>query len=136
MFLLGPEVERTPQVKVIDYGVRWMCGTNPIDDRLRKIAGTPGYMSPEQWRGAPTPKSDVYSLGCLLYELVTGELPFSGGMLQVMRAHMQEAPARPSDRFPLRADLEHVILRAMEKDPVMRPTMLELASALTRMSRR
>ncbi|MEJ7604260.1 MAG: serine/threonine-protein kinase [Kofleriaceae bacterium] len=134
VFLLAPELDRTRQVKVIDYGVARLCGEEVLDDET--ISGTPGYMAPEQWRGLPTSKSDVYSLGCLLYELVTGELPFSGGILQVMRAHMQDAPAWPSDRVQIRADLEHLILRAMEKDPILRPTMLELASALTRISRR
>jgi serine/threonine protein kinase len=133
IFLLRGGDRPTQQVKVIDYGVARLCGESPLDD-TEAIAGTPTYMAPEQWRGAPIPKSDVYSLGCLLYELVTGEPPFSGGLLELMRAHSQVAPVPPSELAAIPYELEDLIMRALAKDSVMRPSMLELASALTRMA--
>ena len=84
-------------------------------------------MAPEQWRGAPTVQSDVYALGCLLYELVTGEHAFHGTLPQLMLGHCEAFAPRPSTlRSDLPAPLERLILRAMAKEPRMRPTMMEM----------
>lgn len=113
-----------PRVKVIDYGVARRIADGSGDTT---IAGTPAYMSPEQWRGTPTVQSDVYSLGCLLYELVTGEQPFHGTLPQMMMGHCEALAPRPSTaRSDLPADLERLIMRAMAKDPGMRPSMIEM----------
>lgn len=134
VFLLERGDDRpAPKVKVIDYGVARLCGESRADD-TEAIAGTPPYMAPEQWRGAPIPKSDVYALGCLLYELITGEPPFTGGLLELMRKHSQEIPVPPSTHAAIPAELEDLIMRSLAKESVMRPSMLELASALTRMA--
>lgn len=113
-----------PRVKVIDYGVaRKISGGAPDTT----IAGTPAYMSPEQWRGTPTVQSDVYSLGCLLYELVTGEHPYSGTLPQMMMGHCEALAPRPSHlRSDVPAELERLIMRAMAKEPGMRPSMIEM----------
>jgi serine/threonine protein kinase len=82
--------------------------------------GTPAYMSPEQAAGKNTdPRSDVYSLGILLYELAVGRLPFPARTLsEAARYHNQELPPRPrSIRSDLPEPLERVILKALEKDP-------------------
>lgn len=121
-----------PRVKVIDYGVARFTDDGPMTDVA--IAGTPCYMSPEQWRGAPTIKSDVYSLGCLLYELVTGEQPFHGTLPQLMLSHHEQLAERPSvHRSDLPDDLERLIVRAMSKDPAFRPTMAEMEHGLSRL---
>jgi len=121
-----------PCVKVIDYGVARHI-THPETDTT--IAGTPAYMAPEQWRGAPVFASDVYALGCLLYELVTGQHPFHGTLPQLMLAHCQQLAVRPSQlRSEVPVELEHLIMRCMAKEPGMRPSMkdieLELVSTL------
>jgi serine/threonine-protein kinase len=118
-----------PQVKVIDFGVSRRVDEVPPDDT--SIAGTPAYMAPEQWKGQPRTASDVYSLGCVLYELVTGDPPFEGSLPKLMLAHLEQRPARPTWlRAGVPIELERVILRALAKDPALRPTMRELADEL------
>jgi serine/threonine-protein kinase len=113
-----------PRVKVIDYGVARKIAETDGDTT---IAGTPAYMSPEQWRGAPTVQSDVYSLGCLLYELITGEAPFHGTLPQMMMGHCEAmAPRASTLRSDIPAALERLIMRAMAKEPGMRPSMIEM----------
>lgn len=82
-----------PRIKVIDFGVARFDDEAPSETT---IAGTPCYMAPEQWRGKPTPKSDVYAFGCMLYELVTGDQPFHGTLPQLMLAHHEWLAERPS----------------------------------------
>jgi serine/threonine-protein kinase len=118
-----------PQVKVIDFGVSRRVDEPVVDDA--SIAGTPAYMAPEQWKGEPVTASDVYALGCVLYELATGETPFDGSLPQLMLAHLEQRPARPTWlRAGLPVELERLILRSLAKDPAMRPTMRELADEL------
>ena len=115
-------------VKVIDFGV-----SRHIDEpsHAESIAGTPAYMAPEQWKGAPELASDVYSLGCVMYELLTGDVPFDGSLPQLMMAHMEQRPARPSWlRAAVPVAIERLVMRALAKAPAMRPTMLEMARAL------
>jgi serine/threonine-protein kinase len=116
------------QVKVIDFGVSRLTSDPPTDDGA--IAGTPWCMAPEQWDGAPVPASDVYALGCTLYELVTGTQPFTGSLPELMLAHLEQRPARPSWLRPMPIALERLILRSLAKDPAQRPTMHELAYEL------
>jgi serine/threonine-protein kinase len=118
-----------PVVKVIDFGVARRVDEPPADDA--SIAGTPAYMAPEQWRGQPVTGSDVYALGCVLFELLTGETPFDGSLPQLMLAHLEQRAPRPSWlRTGVPIDLELLILRALAKDAAQRPSMLELADAL------
>jgi eukaryotic-like serine/threonine-protein kinase len=120
-------LEGWPRIKVIDFGVS-QCADAKVSDA---IAGTPSCMAPEQWRGEPTAKSDVYALGCLLYWLVTGAPPFTGPLPQLMLSHTNVLPQRPSEVRELPAELERIIMRALSKDPAMRPTMREIARDLS-----
>ena len=96
--------------------------------------GTPAYMSPEQASGQPTDRrSDVYSLGILLYELAVGRLPFRISTLsEAARVHTQVPPPAPRSLCPeLSEELERIILKSLEKDPAKRyPTAAALGTVL------
>jgi serine/threonine-protein kinase len=128
-----PDPGGWPRVKVLDYGVARLIDEPALSDGA--VVGTPAFMAPEQWHGQPIARSDVYSLGCVLYELVTGAPVFSGALPQLMVAHCERLPERPSTRRPdLDPELERLIVRALAKDPEMRPTMADMAAELTRLA--
>ena len=127
IYVLDQTIGGWPRVKLIDFGVSRLVDDPPMPDA---IAGTPWCMAPEQWSGAPTTKSDVYALGCLLYDLTTGAPPFDGSLPELMISHLEKRPARPSWLRPMPMELERIILRALAKDPAARPTMAEVADEL------
>ncbi|MBX7222921.1 MAG: protein kinase [Blastocatellia bacterium] len=124
-------------VKVLDFGIAKLVGEETGPDNLRLTAtggiiGTPMYMSPERLSNAPYgEKSDVYSLGIVLYECLTGQTPFEGfadGIGSLILAHLRMPPPPLTDLIPgLPEDVQHVILRALSKNPDERPTATELA---------
>src|SRR6185503_13578274 len=133
-----PEVSGGERAKVLDFGIAKL-----IDDEARgkshtsvgAIMGTPAYMSPEQGRGerAVGPRSDVYALGCVLFELISGVAPFSGvGYGDVLAKHIYEPAPDLSSRLPeVSAELDALIRRCLAKDPDLRfATGSELAAAL------
>lgn len=122
----APDDGGWPQVKVIDYGVACRADRGPGS----LVVGTPAYMAPEQWRGHATSQVDVYSLGCLLHELVTGQVPFAGTRSSQMMAHLNLPPPMLSGLDPLTRTLDRWIQRMMAKDPALRPHMDEVARAL------
>ena len=98
------------------------------------IFGTAEYMSPEQARGeTPDHRVDIYALGCIVYEMLTGKVPFHAETyMGTLTKHMFEAPELPSHRNrSVPADLEAICLRAMEKDRTRRfQSMTEFAQAI------
>ena len=117
-------------VKVLDFGIAKLAADSLDEDDLTTLTlvgamiGTPRYMSPEQCDGAElTPAADVYSLGVILYEMLSGAVPFSGATpLAIAMRHFSEPPRSPREivsSIPL--ELEKVVLHALEKRPEDRP---------------
>jgi len=106
-------------VKVTDFGIAMAVGSQDHLTQTGAVMGTATYFSPEQARGLPVDqRSDVYSLGVVLYELVTGRPPFvADGPVAVAYKHVHEEPIPPRELEPgLPAPLEAIILQALEKD--------------------
>jgi serine/threonine-protein kinase len=167
--LLVADVDGQPAVKVIDFGLA-KAMSEPLSERALatergQLLGTPEYMSPEQASGGSAivdTRADVYALGVILYELVTGVLPFdpeslrSGSIADIERTIRHTEPPRPSARLTrdvslmtlaaharstdrqslvrtLRSDLDWVVMRAIEKEPERRyASVSELAADVGR----
>ncbi len=130
-------------VKVTDFGIAKL--TSAVTVTSDRIVGTPEYISPEQAKGEEVgPTSDIYSLGVVLYELLTGQVPFPlpqvsetqdqrGAAYTVIRQHISVNPTPPGRLNPSlsASPLEKVTLKALEKDPARRyQSAMELAHAL------
>lgn len=108
-------------IKVMDFGIARAKNSHLTQDN--NVLGTAHYVSPEQTRGQELgPTSDIYSLGVVMYECATGQVPFDGDdAISVALKQVNELPVPPSQLNPnLDADLERIILRCMEKDPANR----------------
>jgi eukaryotic-like serine/threonine-protein kinase len=129
-------------LKILDFGVAKMIGEegrrlNAIETREGRILGTPRYMSPEQAQGGVLDaRSDLYSLGVVLYEMLTGRPPFGGDdAVVVMAQHITKAPVAPAAACPeagIPPELDDLVMRTLSKDPEGRPASAEvLAEQLT-----
>jgi serine/threonine-protein kinase len=119
-------------VKVADFGiVRFLDDAATMLTTEGQLVGTSHFMSPERAQGKPAePPSDVYALGCVFYQLVTGHPPFMGeNPATVMFQHVQSEPAPPSEiRRDLPREVDELVLWMLAKDPARRPTAAELAA--------
>ncbi len=114
-------ISKTGAVKVMDFGIaRALADSGNSVTQTAAVIGTAQYLSPEQARGESVDaRSDVYSLGCVLYEILTGEPPFIGDSpVAVAYQHVREDPTPPSSRNPaLTPELDAVVLKALAKNP-------------------
>jgi serine/threonine-protein kinase len=123
-------------VKVLDFGIAKMLNEQPlVVTRVDRALGTPYYMAPEQWIGGAVidARTDIYSLGCVFFEVLTGRPPFDAeDSLAMMHAHLELAPPAMRTLAPAVPEaLEALVDRMLAKAPEDRPqTMLEVVSAL------
>ena len=122
-------------VKVLDFGIAILRGAGALPrlTQVDRTVGTPAYMSPEQWAGQlVTAASDVYSLGCLLFELLTGDMPFHGSTRLPLRvAHQESAvPSVTAARPTVPPAIDALVAAMLAKDPVARPAAEAVYRAL------
>ncbi|MBE2250766.1 MAG: serine/threonine protein kinase [Myxococcus sp.] len=128
-----------PRLKLLDFGIARF--TDPKEAALmfqtnvNRVGGTPSYVSPEQAMGQPaTSASDVYSLGVVGYQLLSGALPFTGGHFDVLSGHLHEAPPKlvPLDDALVGHHALGVVMACLEKKPEKRPADGAAVEALLR----
>jgi DNA-binding NarL/FixJ family response regulator/tRNA A-37 threonylcarbamoyl transferase component Bud32 len=133
--------EENEQVKLVDFGIAKLALGANSDPHLTKtgeLFGTPFYMSPEQIRGlAVDARSDIYSLGCVLYQALAGQVPFTGeSAYQIFSSQVNDTPSRlpllaPGKSIP--AELEAILFKALAKDEFQRhQSALELKNELAK----
>lgn len=124
-------------IKVADFGIA-RAVTESTMTYSGNVVGSVHYFSPEQAKGTMiTPKSDVYSLGVVLYEMLTGRIPFTGETpVSIALKHLQETPVPVREINPtIPASVEDVVDSAMQKDPELRPTSEELIHTIQQAER-
>jgi serine/threonine-protein kinase len=126
--LITQSADQPAVVKVLDFGIAKFFAGNDDDAtdlaQTTSVIGTPRYMSPEQHSGHElTPATDVYSLGVILYEMLTGMVPFSGSThAEIAQKHVNDTPHSPREVVAaIPEDVERIVLHALEKQPSDRP---------------
>jgi serine/threonine protein kinase len=118
--------DRRPRAKLTDFGVAVMMGNNPADEG--GTSGTPAYLSPEQAAGEPAgPHSDIYSLGLVLLEGLTGKMAYPGAPIQSAVARLLHDPQIPEELAPMWVSL---LSSMLARDPAARPPAREVSLAL------
>lgn len=113
-------IDAAGRARLLDFGILRDLDREGLT--LSGAVGTPLYMSPEQVGGEEVgPPADLYSLGCMLYQLLAGRPPFLGRATQVLMRHIREVPEPPSRHRPCDARLEALALKLLAKEPEARP---------------
>lgn len=122
-------------VKICDFGIAWLADDTGRLTTSGHTLGTPAYMAPEQWSGKDADAlSDLYSLGCILHEMLTGQPPFPAmDWPTLMRNHLATPPASPRQvRADVPADLDRLVLDLLAKNPADRPQDAGAVAAMLR----
>jgi serine/threonine protein kinase len=135
---LKPEnimIDADDRIKLIDFGIAANVGSRRLTfAKFSQTMGTPDYISPEQVKGKRgDARSDIYALGVMLYEMLTGKVPFSGpNAFTIMNDRLLNNPVPPREIDPgISPELQEIIYRAMERDPAKRyPTAREFSHDL------
>lgn len=115
---------------LVDFGIAKQTTAGDGLTGASSVIGTVAYMAPERFDGEGDRRSDVYSLACVLFECLTGRVPFPGSTMAMMRGHAMTAPPAPSELAALSPEVDAVVRRGLAKDPADRyPTAGELAAA-------
>jgi len=126
MYRTTADTRQRMQLKMIDFGL-----SRPRTQHVKladvEVGGTPQYMSPELINGeSPQPSMDIYALGNLLYEVLTGAVPFSGTLEEIIEQQLHSQPVTPSQRMeePLESRVEEIIMEMLQKDPADRQSSM------------
>lgn len=119
IMLVKQEQDKSPQVKIVDFGLAKILSSDLRITSTGLVFGSPLYMSPEQCLGRKVDqRSDIYSLGCIMYECLAGHPPFTAeGMLELFRMHAEIAPPPLNSATGVSSQLSQIILKALAKQP-------------------
>ena len=137
ILISDPAVVGRRRAKLIDFGI-----ARPLEDGLgcveqdSEVIATPTYMSPEQCQGGRLdPKTDIYSLGCVLFEVLTGQKLFTGSLESVCEQHIRAAPPSPSVfRDDVPRELDELLAAMLDKNPSHRPAAEDIEHILSTMA--
>ena len=114
-------------VKVLDFGIAKLR-THDNVSLTGSIVGTPLYMAPEQWRGECDERTDIYSLGVIMYEMLAGEPPFKGDQITLMNKHLNEKPPpfrKLNKNLKIPKNIENIVFKCLEKNKEKRPQSID-----------
>ena len=121
------------RLTVLDFGIAYaMTGVDAGLTQTGHVIGSPSYLSPEQASGDPVgPPADVYSLGCVLFEMLTGKVPYSAPHpVKILHMHLSEPVPRITDFRAVPAPLARLVTRMLDKNPAARPSMDQVGHEL------